>query len=424
MKTLIDNTTLHRLNKIIDQQNSSSPLYLNDAFSLLQFAEHILFADSMEVSAFAEARIWDISEGTIEMLRAMGIITGDNDQPLLTPVEFSNTAYVRACEEAAFQILDDFLSLDIETLKQIGRLADDTTRNTGVISPSLLKWITKEWTSKERNSLKGRLEEKGGSYFQTSDGPTDYTICTSEPLYEQLRIMSTQIHRSHKEIAFGMDVFFRVAINQILASQRNAHYSPSPQRARIVYASDQLFRYILEKEIERVAYSTQRESSSKFLENFRRQEVLPLPLFAIHYLRKQRIQNPMQLLESARELRDNPEVKGIRKWLAEWESAYGSSDLEKRQKVFSYLHELSKNLETTFQKPRFDLLSIFRGEISIEPGGSFSLKPDFAGLLNNLAVLFRRFSRRRILLATMTKELAFDAQLGKDLVKIIGRAII
>lgn len=417
MITLIDNTSLHRVFTAINPRKGSSAIRDIDVMALFHFAEHILFSERMELSAFEIPEINSISSEAVKLLNSRGYVVNDEGESFLTMVEFSKDEYARACEAAAPKIIEDLVSLDVRTLRKCGKLADESAVPIGTKSIPTLKWITKESETIDQALLKEQsLSEKALGSF-------DYTICANDALREQLELLRPRVKRNPNGIAFALAIYFRTAINQALASQRKAYYSPAPQRARIIYRSEQLFRYALSKRIEQLISSFEGSSPAKILKVIQKEESLPLPMFAIHFLRQAKVHNPEGILEAARKLRDNSEVKSIRRWLGKWEEHYGSNDPSKRQKALACLNDISQYLQVDLRGSSPPIHSVFRGDVTLTSTGDLKLKPDISGMVDYVSSLLRHLRRRRIFLATVTNEFAFDNSLGGDIIKMIGRAI-
>jgi hypothetical protein len=284
-------------------------------------------------------------------------------------------------------------------------------------SAPIERWIGLESTTLDRNLIKNHaLSEKALGAF-------DYTISTNDALFAQLRDLGSRIEGDRHEASLALGIFFRTAINQSLASQRDAYYSPAPQRARIVKETDQLFRSALAHEIQNVASSVEAKYVERLFKIFETDEILPLPMFAIHFLRRAKVNNPFEMLDAARKLRDDSEVRTIRTWLNKWERDHRSFDLSKREKTRAELREISRHLQFGPQE-RNGLTSILRFECSISPEGVMKIKPDIPRVAEGLYALLSRFARRKIFLSPLARELAFDDRLIGDVIKMLGLAIV
>ena len=419
MKTFLDNTGVHQLYNILSTEKKSTPIKAIDAIALFHFAENILFANEIEVSAFESQDTIDFTNKTVEELTKIGCIIGNNNKPFLKEINFSINDYKKACDQAALKILDDLIGLDKKTLINCSNLSNESTRPLAVKSSPIQKWILKkEWSDAEKESL------RENAIHQKAKGAYDYIICSNDPLYQQLKILTSDIKKNIPNISQAIDVIFRVAINQELAAQRCGIYSPAPQRSKIIYASEQLFRGAIEQKIVQTVSAVNKHKTSKLLESIKDDEKLPLPIFAIHFLRKYKIHNPTEMLEISRKLRDDSEVISLRNWLTKWEYLYSSTDIKQKQKALDYLNEISYHFDSEFKKYSKSVFSVFRGNLTINPDGSLGISPDFSGLVEFLNPLFRRFSRRKIFLSTLTREFALDKNLGKEIIEMLGRAVI
>jgi hypothetical protein len=422
MKALIDNTCLHRVAKVLHSKNTSAAILGIDALALFQFAEHILFTESIELNAFEIPEVQTRSSETVDLLYSTGCTVGDHGESILRMVDFSKEEYAKACEAAAPKIVEDLIVLDevIRDKKKFQvctRLVNESARPIGMTSAPIERWISSESTALDRDLIKrDSLSEKALGAF-------DYTISTNHALFSQLRNLGSKIEGDRHEAALALGIFFRTAINQSLALQRNAYYSPAPQRARIIKETDQLFRYALAHEIQDVASSVEAKYVERLVKIFETDEILPLPMFAIHFLRRAKVNNPREMLDAARKLRDDSEVRAIRKWLNKWEEDHHSFDLSKREKTRAELREISRGLQVGPQE-RNGLTSILRFECSINPEGVMKIKPDIPKIAEGLYALLNRFTRRKIFLSPLAQELAFDDRLIGDVIAMLGRAIV
>jgi hypothetical protein len=408
MKTLIDNTLLHSIGAVVGSRRSPSVAReIGGQMAIFHFAEHLLFADEMEYISFSLPEIREISANVTDQLYKRGYTVGEHGESILQMIEYSNEEYASACEAAAPMIIADLESPEIiPTLKKAGRLTIDTD--------AIGKWLTKDSSEEDREGL------KENSLSQKATGAFDYTVSIDDVLFRKLQEVGSEVkgNRTDKaNAARGISILFRTAINQALALQRNAYYSPAPQRAGIIYESDRLFRHALSKTIQKVVAPIRELHSRKILEKLQEDEKIPLPMLAIHFLRKAKVRHPEGLLEAARKMRDDPEVKSIRRWLNKWEDAYGS------EKARNYLDEISKDLKVEVQKEHHPIFSVMRVVISPTPEGGIEIKPDFSKVAEEIYLLLRRFRRRKIFLATLTKEFAFDRKLDGDVISMLGRAL-
>jgi hypothetical protein len=427
LKTVIDNTALQLISKFNTQNVKSTAIYPIEVINnLFHFAEHILFADEMEVISFSNPTIRENTYSTTDFLNSTGCISPDQKGSLLNIIDYSADDYANACEDASSHIIDDLLGLNIDLLLKCGELSDVSTRPLGVDFTGFEKWITKEWSNEERQDFKYKAIEMKG------DGICDYAICSNDALYHQFKLLTSNLDVSSdnlSKILYALNVFFRTAINQSLASQRNAQYSPAPQRSNVISKSDQLFRYAISKEITRVVSSIDGSRTSNFLKLLRNSESIPLPIFALHFLRKRKShwqgKGPLAILDAARYMRDEKEVRELRNWLNKWENDYNSFDIEKKfnaRKI--WLTDFSKDLKIEIEPRKFSWRSLFRVGIDINPNNnSIKIDLDLPGKIEFVNSLLKRYSRRRIFFS-MLKELSDDEYFGRDIIDQLNISIL
>lgn len=287
MKIFVDNTTIHRIYKVICASNLGEPIRSTDAVALLHFGEHIMFAENMEFSAAEDDLTSETSNKAVELLKKIGCIELSNGLFLLEPYSFKQKEYQDACITAAPKIQSSLAALDEVALRDIATRVDEAAKPSGLDSSVMERWLTKDWSLEERESLKnaGFDEKKVGSDF-------DITIASNQILYDQLKQLTKKIHKigNLTQIARSIEIFFRLEINRALSSQRSAIYSPAPKRANALYKTDAIFRHAIARRIENHILESRGQFSSSLLDSIIQYEALPLPIFAIHYL-KQRKRN-------------------------------------------------------------------------------------------------------------------------------------
>jgi len=418
MRAFLDNTGVHRIYTIINSPHNSAPIREVDAVALLHFAEHILFADTLEISEFESDKTREITNKTIELLKGLGCIEDSNNKTFLSTVDFTENDYAKACILAAPKIQEDIQTLNPEILVKYCSLADEATKPIGITTSVLDKWITQEWPKQKREEI------RNSALDLKAKGAYDYILASNDGLFHQFKALTEGIKNSAKlsQITLYFDVFFRIAINEELARQRKGIYTPAPQRAKVVNESDQMFRYAICKEIEKKISDSSIKFPSKLLEKIKREQILPIPMFAIHFLRNKKIKSPISMLECAGKLRETPELEDLRKWLTKWENLYGSTNIKAREKALQKLKEIEADLSLAQEK--WPLFSVFRGDISHAPDGTTSFGFDFSDMGNLLAKLFTKFSRRKIFLSMLHKEFSIEKEIGADINRLIGRAII
>jgi hypothetical protein len=190
--------------------------------------------------------------------------------------------------------------------------------------------------------------------------------------------------------------------------------------------SEQSFRNALARTIDDEIRGRGAQFASKLMEKLHELKTLPFPMFVLHYLReaRPRPKTPLGLLETARNLREDSEVKEIRRWLNKWEIIYGAGNDNQREKAEKQLDSIANELK--IDRMKAPLFSMWRPKMSSNPTG-FDTDPDVSGGLLILGHLLRRVSfldNHSIFLATLSKEFEFDRQIGVDLNGMLGRALV
>jgi hypothetical protein len=425
MNAFVDNTGIHRVFTLIRPQGRAKPIRKVDALALLQLAEHLLFSEEIRVSTFEWPQTCEITHQAIERLRATGCIDESESGISLQQVDFTETEYGEACKAAAPRIQEVLQTSDLSALGRASRLVGEATRPIKIASPMLGKWLERSVSKKHRESMLSR------SSIKNAAGAFDFTICTDPSLYSQMRVTASKIKgaKQRHEIGAFLEVLFRVAINEQLARIKTSYYSPAPQRAKTVHMAAQVTEYAFRSALERVIDDEIRGRgayfASKLLEAMHELKTLPFPMFVIHYLReaRPRPKTPLGMLEAARKIRDNPEVREIRQWVNKWELISGAGDPKKREKAKKELDGFAKNLQ--FDRSNISLFSLWNPKLGTSETSWLEVDPDLKGGLEMLGHLFRRipfFHSHSMFLATVSKEFELDPTIGRDINRMIGCA--
>lgn len=419
MKTLIDNTALHRIYMAIEGEDATKPVRQIDAIGLFHIAEHILFSEEIEVSYFEIDHIRETTSKILGILKNNDCITTTDGKEALKGTEFTIGQYAKACDAATPKILEDLSSLDQSSVKGWFKFADEATQPIGIRGSQLDKWVLEDRGKDERRAIASDALQRKAS------GSYDYVVGSNDALYGQIKAMASTYDSYYRKVALAafLDPFFRVHINKELANIRGSIYSPAPQRATIIRKCDDLFRFGIEKRIIENIKEYTEGPASNFIKKLIEKEFVPLPMFAIHFLRRKKASSPIQILRAALELRENDsDLKAIRSWLSKWENLYVSNNLKKREKAHSELSYIAKILKP--DKSRAKLTSILRGKATISPDGSFSYEPDFAGMGEAFSRLFSKLSRPQIFISCLRREFSFENSIGADIFNMLNRPII
>jgi hypothetical protein len=426
MNAFVDNTGIHRIFTMIRPQSRTEPIRKVDALALLQFAEHLLFSEGMKVSTFEWSQTCEITNQVIEILMSAGCLDPLEAGISLQPVDFTEAEYAEACKTAGPRIQEVMQTSELSALERASKLAGEASRPIDIASPKLEKWLESSVTEKQRKCM------SAGSVIENAAGAYDFTICADPNLYAQLRVTARKIKNATQRhrIASFLEVLFRVAINEQLARIKQSSYSPAPQRAKAIHVAEQVteyaFRNALAKAIDDEIRGRGAHFASKLLENMHELKTLPFPMFVIHYLRevRPRPKTPLGMLEAARKLRDHPDVKEIRQWLNKWEIIHKAGNDNERQRAKKKLDSIANDLE--IDRMKTPLFSLWRPTIKSDWTG-YGIDPDISGGLQILGHLLRRvpfLNSHNIFLATLSREFELDREIGADLNRMIGLAMI
>lgn len=370
------------------------------------------------MSYFEIDHIRETTSKIIKILKNNECIATIDGKDTLKGTVFTIDQYRKACDAATPKILEALSSLDQSAISGWFKFADEATRPIGIRGSQLDKWVLEDKTENERRTIASDALQRKAS------GSYDYVVGSSDALYGQIKAMASSYDYNKKlALAAFLDPFFRVHINKEIANIRGGIYSPAPQRATILRKCDELFRFGIEKKIiENIKESAERPASN-FIKNFIENEVIPLPMFAIHFLRKKKVSSPIQILRSALELRENDsDLKAVRTWLSKWESLYASNDLKKKEKAHAELSYIGKKLN--IDQSRIKITSILRGKATFSPNGSFSYEPNYAGMGEEFTRLLLKLSRPQIFISCLRREFTFEDAIGADIFKMLNRPIV
>ncbi|HEX8689710.1 MAG TPA: hypothetical protein VF729_05660 [Solirubrobacterales bacterium] len=414
----VDNTSVHHLLKALRAREEGRPLSATDAVILFQFAEHIMLCDKLLLSGFEPPATVELTQLVIAKMQSDGYTDLGGNEDFMISVQFSEEQYAAACRAAAPNIVQDLTSMG-NTVRGLGRLANDLTRPTPTKNPPMVKWLERTWDQAERQEVgESALAER------SSIGAYDYVVAGSEELYELLQGIGTAVDgEERRAVAAAVGVFFRSAINQELATQLQTYYTPAPQRARIVHEADQSFLRALEETITKIALDSKLGLESDFLGRAWAEDRLPLPIFALHFLRKGAGGKDADVLAVAHDLRDDRDVAAVRSWLVDWEAKFASREIEERRKAREELEQIARELGVKLGSVDDDYTALLSVSASVDAFGTVSVNPDLPGKMRMLTERMRfRNRRRRLFIAAIATDIARGG-LGRDVMRLLDPRI-
>lgn len=413
MKLFLDNTGLHRAH-LAFRSGADQPVFFADAMALLHLAEHIMFSDQLAFSTFEANDVTGMSQQIKCDLDRRGYTSTDAGS-LISAVDFTEQEFAALCDATAGPILEDLGRLqDSATLESALHLAVGASGPFGGGDPRLQKWISRPWKQSER------LRLRDGALQRKASGAPDYLLSTNDQIYTSVQSLSRMVRQKRKLplLASVLEVVIRVALNDKMATHRGFTYSPAPQRAKLTHEVNRLFRQMVEAAIMDAAHEGNRGNrpfASELLEKMVGLERLPLPLFAIHYLRNRGAHSPESVLEQAAVLRQCDDVVQLRKWLNRTIQGVASRVQRKKE-----AEEVRSLLE--LNDAPLNLFSLAKIEVKASASEQgFGIDP--SGLSQVAAKLRARLTQQNIFFAALKHELMGDHELGGELFKIIGREI-
>ena len=260
-------------------------------------------------------------------------------------------------------------------------------------------------------------ENQGARSGTKINGAFDYIVTSNDQIYHTIEDLARMVKQKRKLplLESVLEVVIRVALNDKLAEHSGFTYSPAPQRAKLTHEVSRLFRQMVEAMIMQAAHEQNRRFASEVLERLAGLERLPLPLFAIHYLREAGAHSPESVLEHAITLRHSADVTRLRKWLNR--TINGSTSRVEREKE---IEEIKGLMDLAEYSP--NLFSLARVELKTSAYEQ-AIGLDLSGL-SLLAAKFRaRFTPQSIFFAALKHELMGDHELGGLLYRLVGRQI-
>ncbi|TXT30052.1 MAG: hypothetical protein FD138_2341 [Planctomycetota bacterium] len=419
MKLLLDNTLIHRVQHVLESP-SNSAIKSVDALGLFHLAEHILFGKEVVISSVEPEATLQRTAGVVEKLRSRGIFDGNDGGPALRFENYSEAECTEACRAAGWGVLEEVQSLDRNQLAALGRLADHAIRPQGIATPPIASWLT------DPSFLKQPIETVANYASLKSSGSYALTMFLCPPLFNVLAGLHKRRRLSDNEAA-AIGALIRVNVNQQLAGLRSGLvYAPAPKRALISQATDRLFRHQVERAIQQ-EIAESRTGLPKTLASLSNRTLLPLPMFAFHALRNERLGSPDLILDAARARRNDAWVVDVRNWLDYWEDLNADSDDKRRLAAIGELDRLAADVQAALRGVDTSVLAslqlnpkVATNPLTNEVELSFLEMPKVPDLIRRLS---SRERHKRQFVAALTSELVLDEELGSRILQQLHRSV-
>lgn len=420
MKVLIDNTLLHRVGTLVESSKSDI-IRSVDILALFHVVEHILFAEEIFVPSFKKMFSHERTSEVINFFHKEGFSTSDADD-FLRLDSWNADSYIDACAEASWRALDELTSFDIDHLRSFKGYVDDASNPDRSNIYDFNEILSEEYAQKtDINDLKQFIKDKG-------TGTIQYMILFCEPLRRSLKNMQEKANGFNYNDSLVLTTTLRVKVYQELAEKNyNGFYSPSPQRAKIVEINNLFYRYRLEKAIEKYVSEHGQYSPPNLIKELQALNSLPLPLFAIHALRNSNANSPYAVLEHARKMRDDDEIRSIRQWLTKWDDKLTSEKQHDRLDALNKLNQFGDDIKHHLQQKKYSMIADLRPglETSIDPMTglpvvALNLLP---ALSEFLGLISKRFEKNRMLIPVLAGDLLTNETLGRRILKLVNRPI-
>jgi len=415
VRTLIDNTFLHRIGEAATARES---IPLIDCFAVLALAEQIMFCDDIEVSGFESDQVRTRSEETIALLQQEGV--GSRYAPVVQLYSFGRAEYAQACDGAVADIRTIIENSPVERLIEVGKQADASARPVGIVEQPLLAWADRA------KALPRQIDEiRAAALDRKAIGSFDYIVASDRNVRTRLRELTTGPAVDVPHVVSGLSVIFRASVNQHLATNRGGFYAPAPKRAAMLCSVTQGARAELSRHLTAFIAEKKKttEASAGWTQVLGQDVRLPLPLFAIHFLRKNKAKGVMDILAKAAELRHDPDVRILRSFFARFETATREGDPYTRLKMENRLAQAAADVRTdlgSVNSASFTLLLVALNPLlrRLNTDGDLKLEELPRDLETELELVSAW--RRRLLLGRLTAEMIHQPSLYADLVKLFG----
>jgi hypothetical protein len=385
MKLLIDNTGIQSTGMCLQKRARSE----DDAKELIQLGTLLVFSDELIINTIGSNQpVIQESQKVITRLSEIGV-----GQTFIRQNKDENS-YWLACEQAAEMASEGILEI-------LASSGSTSTLSNGVSTSTVpvgyqTKDIERTWNlfirvGENSISVEELLEKKESAKLFYTSGATDYMLAHSPNLQESVRILLREKESENWSVKdiLQLQVFLRSYLNDILAKQQGAYYTPSVSRAQYVRQQNAVMFQKLQAVID--------NSVSKAREPNR--EPLAIPSIASTLLHNSE-GNPEKFIEEALKLREK--TIRIRKEAAQWLNDF-SYDFDGLSNTSKKLAELSAVLETELGlKQPLKLLDTIEMQINlVVPVFKFNLGKvhDWAKYIHN--------RKKYVVLTEISKSAAF-----------------
>lgn len=409
MHLLVDNTGIHRLARVLDSK-PSEPIRGVDVLELLHFAEHLMFADFLLYSLAESPIVGEKTRVILDKLESdYGLTSGQ--EPLLRGLPIDVDLHHRACLNSIIDVRDKLIDLSPSELEHWCTLVDDAsfpdTAKRGMLIQPLREphdRMERSWEARERLRTEGAL------------ATLDVVLYSDEVLHAHLQRLLAAFNGPDSSLSDLLSILIRIAVNNQLAIHANAKYAPAPKRAGLANRSAIFVRSNISRRIQQLL-SEDRNGKRRVrdtLTALQQTEYLPLPYFAIKFLKEWRPKGPHEIIEAALDLRKTAEVRMVRDLLR---------GLESSQDPQAELEVLWKQVERELAAPRRNgllLRSVLLG--LAERAGTTSTFRQRA--IEELVRLWHRQFGQSSTLLSVVSDIRSDETLGLKVNAMLDRCLI
>jgi len=311
LHTLIDNTAIHRLGKVLDD-GPGSHQSISDIFNIFHFAENIMFSESLAVSGFETP---DSYERSSDIISRLDSCIGNHNESIIDRIDVSLDSFKNICDISGNDLRAKIFGVsdDSGIFKLWDSYINQSSYIDGFSKPPIASWLNNQTLDIEEATEYLNRHKAGGSFL--------YALSTNEILYKELKSKRGKLFDDGFDYVSGpISIILITSIMQQIASSSNRIYSPAPQRGKVLSIGSDIFRNRLNVIIGKLLSDNEENANNAntVLKRFRDNEKLDLPYFALHLLsskKKNDIKSAYDVLELAMNIRSDSEVVEIREVL-------------------------------------------------------------------------------------------------------------
>ena len=246
MELWIDNTGLQ--SAALCLEGRASPMHEYDARGLLQLATQIIYGEKISLNGFEDEKIANRSKEVVERLQSLY-----SNEKIININPIGVDEYALACKTAADMVAPDLrYSFNPDEYKLLGGEPPDLPRGFKERLVSFVKLAIEPVNSEKLDKV---LEE---SLKDKAVGAIEFMLASSPSLREAIAKMVKEHKYWNDRHSYQLNIFLRYHLNDSLAEQSFAKYSPAVARAELINRRSQFILDALSKEMDEVVSDLRR----------------------------------------------------------------------------------------------------------------------------------------------------------------------